>query len=89
MRLKKFMSVLAFAVFCKSAFAVTTAYWVGGESGDWETASNWSCNSAPYTANYLVFVTNETPVTITLSKLQDGLPYLFFRGESYNQRQCN
>ena len=61
MRLKKFMSVLALAVFCKSAFG-EMAYWVGGESGDWESASNWSCNSAPNTANYLVFVTNEVPV---------------------------
>ena len=66
MRLKKFMSVLAFAVFCKPVFGIS-AYWIGGESGDWHTSSNWSGNVVPNTANYLVFVTNETPVKITLN----------------------
>ena len=63
--LELFLAVFAFAVFCHPASGID-AYWIGGESGDWHTASNWSGNVVPNTANYLVFVTNETPVKITL-----------------------
>ncbi len=39
-------------------------YWVGGETGEWAAASNWSGNAAP-TATDVVSITNAATITVT------------------------
>lgn len=38
-------------------------YWVGGESGDWQTAENWSSRTIPGSGDYLIFTNVVTSLT--------------------------
>lgn len=67
MRKRVSVAVAAMAAcFAYQAFGLHV-YWIGGSSGEWNTGSNWTGGKAPYTANYFVHITNETPVSITVT----------------------
>ena len=42
---------------------VEPIYWVGGESGSWQTAENWSSRTVPGSGDYLIFTNVVTSLT--------------------------
>ena len=63
--------------------ALTDVYWVGGSSGNWGDASNWSSGSCPDSADCHVRITNSTPVTISLGNGTFKLGSLSFSGADH------
>src|SRR5262245_51584335 len=47
------------------AAAQTTANWIGGPSGSWNSSTNWDSNSIP-TGNFNVTISNPASATVTL-----------------------
>ena len=66
-----------------AAFGLTDVYWVGGTSGDWGTASNWSGEAVPNSADCHVHITNEVSVTISLSSANSTVGGLSFSGANH------
>ena len=66
-----------------AASALTDVYWIGGSSGNWNDASNWSSVSYPDSSDCHVKITNETPVTISLGSGTFKLGSLSFSGADH------
>ena len=66
-----------------AAFGLTDIYWIGGASGDWNNAANWSSAAVPNSADCHVLVTNEVPVTISLGSSNFTIGGLSFSGANH------
>ena len=76
-----FLAVSTVASF--AAFGLTDVYWIGGASGDWNNAVNWSSAAVPNSADCHVLVTNEVPVTISLGSSNFIIGGLSFSGANH------
>ena len=66
-----------------AAFGLTDVYWVGGASGDWNTAANWSSGATPGSFGCHVHITNEVPVTIAFGSTFYKVGGLSFSGANH------
>ena len=82
------VSVRRFALYLASmtvlaAFGLTDVYWIGGSSGNWNDASNWSSGAYPNSSDCHVKITNETPVTVSLGSSNFTLGSISFSGANH------
>ena len=77
------LCLLAASAVAFAASGLTDVYWIGGSSGDWKDASNWSSDAYPNSSDCHVKITNETPVTISIDSSNVTLGSISFSGADH------
>lgn len=82
----KRLMLFGLAALSASMLCARDMYWIGGTSGTWSKATWADVNGAmedPQTGNYVCYVTNTTPVTITVPSAGRTVCRLVFTGANH------